>query len=406
MYCTDTVKSQVVVVVVGFCLGGWFSGVVDCAMYPLLFYSAATAFASGKALNDDAIGDDDDALADTWSCIGTWSCLSTYLIKLGITLAFTIPNLFHVRFLGHGLGVLCVLVCLPLLFMCIMALPHISPSRWFEGPAAVNASFGASDCAKLVSLLFWNFNGFSQISTFAGEVDKPSTTYPLALLGGVVITALSYVAPLGAAIGFDGGAVLPWAKWEGGSLAVIAQGIGGQWLGLAVVLSALVGNWGLYSSELLEDSTQLQGLAELGMAPRCLARRHPRWMTPIRAIALQVALTCLLAGLDFTSIITIDNFFSAGQGILEFLACLKLRVSHPDLPRPYRVPLGTWGLLALLVIPVLISAYVLVTTFLETQFSMVLNSVALLFGVVGGAIFVARNPDNGRDAGSCDVRNV
>ena len=129
-------------------------------------------------------------------------------------------------------------------------------------------------------------------------------------------------------------------------------------------------------------------------------------MTPIRAIALQVALTCLLAGLDFTSIITIDNFFSAGQGILEFLACLKLRVSHPDLPRPYRVPLGTWGLLALLVIPVLISAYVLVTTFLETQFSMVLNSVALLFGVVGGAIFVARNPDNGRDAGSCDVRNV
>ena len=64
-------------------------------------------------------------------------------------------------------------------------------------------------------------------------------------------------------------------------------------------------------------------------------------MTPRRAIALQVGLTCLLAGLDFTSIITIDNFFSAGQGMLEFLACIKLRMSHPDLPRPFRVPLGT-----------------------------------------------------------------
>ena len=114
------------------------------------------------------------------------------------------------------------------------------------------------------------------------------------------------------------------------------------------------GQLGALFVELLEDSTQLQGLAELGMAPRCLARRNPRWMTPSRYRAAS-CLTCLLAG--WTSIITIDNFFSAGQGILEFLACLKLRLSHPDLPRLPRTS-GTWGLLALLVIPVLISAYV------------------------------------------------
>ena len=45
----------------------------------------------------------------------------------------------------------------------------------------MNSTFGASDFAKLVSPIL-EFQRVS-ISTFAGEVNKPST-YPLALLGG------------------------------------------------------------------------------------------------------------------------------------------------------------------------------------------------------------------------------
>ena len=36
----------------------------------------------------------------------------------------------------------------------------------------------------------------------------------------------------------------------------------------------------------------------------------------------------------------------------------------------------------------------------------IINSIALLFGFAGGAIFVARNPDNGRAIVGSDVRNV
>ncbi len=48
--------------------------------------------------------------------------------------------------------------------------------------------------------------------------------------------------------------------------------VGGASTALAVSLglSAAVGGWGLFVTELLEDSFQIQGMAESGMMPRFL----------------------------------------------------------------------------------------------------------------------------------------
>ena len=55
-----------------------------------------------------------------------------------------------------------------------------------------------------------------------------------------------------------------------------------------VLLSATLGNWGLFSAELLEDSYQLLGMAEAGLAPKVFAERHSKLRTPINAILLQL----------------------------------------------------------------------------------------------------------------------
>ena len=49
---------------------------------------------------------------------------------------------------------------------------------------------------------------------------------------------------------------------QDGSLSHVARLIGGPFLGGWVLLSALVSNWGLFASELLEDSFQLLGMAQ------------------------------------------------------------------------------------------------------------------------------------------------
>ena len=216
------------------------------------------------------------------------------------------------------------------------------------------------------------------LTTLAGEVEHPGKTLPAALFTAVGVMLLCYVAPLALAAGADPG----WSCWEDGSLSTAAYRIGGTWLGGSVLVSSCLGNWGLFSSELLEDTYQLLGMAESGLAPRWFSERHARTGTPTRAILFQLLIIALLVGLDFSSIMCIDNFFSAAAAALEFAAALKLRHSCPRMNRPYRVPLSSTGLSALLVVPFAATLATLVITASESWLSFAICVGALLLGVL------------------------
>lgn len=141
-------------------------------------------------------------------------------------------------------------------------------------------------------------------------------------------------------------------------------------------------NWGLFAAELLEDSYQLLGMAEMGLAPPFFATRSGCTGTPIRVILFQYLLLALLISLDFDSILCIDNFFSAAAAALEFLAILKLRASQPHLPRPYRIPLGTRGLCAFLTLPILCSLAVCYVTLSAALTDALVIAGALLVGLL------------------------
>jgi len=352
----------------------WCSGVVDNALYPVLLYSTLSALVKGTWADggDDASGEEED-LPDLWMCMGSPQCYRPYLVKLLITVIFTIPNVVSVNLVGQGLQAMCALVLAPFLLLSIMGLAKANPARWSETTAD-----GTVDWTTLLSVLYWNVSGWDCASTFAGEVIAPGRTYPRGLALALVLMLLAYALPLFAASGCD--AAGDWREWSDGSFAAIAQGIGGQWLGILIVASSALGNWGLFASELLEDSYQLLGMAEVGMAPRFFGRRHPRCHTPVNAILFQFCIIVVLIGFDFNTILTVDNFFSATQALLEFAACIKLRISRPDLERPFRVPLPTWGMMLLLVPPSVLSIAVALACVADSVGAATVNFVALLGG--------------------------
>ena len=57
-------------------------------------------------------------------------------------------------------------------------------------------------------------------------------------------------------------------------------------LGAWMLLTSTLGNWGLFAAELLEDSYQLLGMVEMGLAPAFLGGVSAR-DTPVRIIMLQ-----------------------------------------------------------------------------------------------------------------------
>ncbi len=58
------------------------------------------------------------------------------------------------------------------------------------------SGFGAGfSTAVLVAM--WNYMGWDNASTVAGEVENPQRNYPRAMIAATFVTALSYILPLG-----------------------------------------------------------------------------------------------------------------------------------------------------------------------------------------------------------------
>ena len=233
---------------------------------------------------------DSGAPKDLWHCMfaSEGNCGTEYAVKLAIVLGFTLPNLISSRLVGLSLTVLVVFTLLPYFPFVLLGLHKAHMANLLGLPPAGVA------WRPLLSNAYWSLTGFDCVSTLAGELDaNGQRKLPLALLLAGVLMFFSYIGPLlaGAATDPD------WRCWREGSLAHVAHLISGPWLGWWVLASTAVANWGLFSAELIEDSFQLQGMAEVGIAPRVFRHRLSLTGAPIVAIALQLLIISLLVSL-------------------------------------------------------------------------------------------------------------
>ena len=79
----------------------------------------------------------------------------------------------------------------------------------------------------------------------------------------------------------------------------------------------------------------------------------------------------------------VDNFFSVIAGLLEFFACISLRYTQPDLPRPFRIPGPRWALVVGLAPAIFLGFAVASATAFQTP----LTGGLCALGVVIGMLF-------------------
>ena len=146
-----------------------------------------------------------------------------------------------------------------------------------------------------------------------------------------------------------------WAEWKEGYFPKAAVEIGGSWLSTWLTLAALVGATGLLN-ELLRNSSRVPyAMALRGTLPAQLARLHPRFGTPHVSIVVNAVGIAALIPFSFQELVQVDMFLYALALILEFGALVWLRRKAPEMARPYRVPFGIPGVIALAAPPVALS---------------------------------------------------
>ena len=345
----------------------WFSGTVDNALYPVLAYQTAkhvVAGAFGKPIVEYEEESDDLPFA------------YAYAIKLGIVALFTIPNLFAQRLMGKGLAILAGLVILPFVVLVAYGIPHVDFSVLLQ----VRNTALSDGWSDLINILYWNFSGFDCISTCAGEVKNTQSSLFRGLMLSLILVIFTYLIPLSVAAAANDP---EWKYWENGWFSVIATKQGGVWLGVWIVFASFLGNFGMYVAELFEDSWQLCGMADAGLAPSIFSKRHPTHGSPWVSIAFTTAIIATLVAFDFSTILVIDNFFSAASAMLEILAFLKHRKSEPNLVRPYRLPIESFfWLLVAFTIPIVLGSIIMVCSFAPSWVSVAINTGALLAGIL------------------------
>ncbi|KAK3026365.1 hypothetical protein RJ639_040454 [Escallonia herrerae] len=260
------------------------------------------------------------------------------------TLFLSFVNYTGLTIVGYAAVGLGVVSLLPFIIMSLIAIPQIHPHRW----GSLGQQGVKKDWNLFFNTLFWNLNFWDNVSTLAGEVEKPQKTFPIALFSAVILTCLAYILPL---LAVTGAVSVDQSEWESGFMANAAQMISGKWLKIWIEIGAVLSAIGLFEAQLSSSAYQLLGMADLGFLPKFFALRSKWFDTPWVGILLSTAITLGVSYMTFTDIISSANFLYSLGMLLEFASFLWLRRKHPAMKRPYRVPMRLPGLVIMCLIP-------------------------------------------------------
>jgi len=284
-----------------------------------------------------------------------------WMVGLAVVAACTILNIAGVKVVSTTSLWLFFLLSAPFALIVVL-----SPFKYAGLLHAVTTPTTSKvDIIGGLLICMWNYMGWDNASTIATEVERPQRTYPRAMVAAVILVTLTYIVPV-AAVWMTG---LPAGAWETGSWADIAGLLGGPLLRIGLVLGGMMSAFGMFNALVMSYSRLPLAMAQDGMLPRafaCVNSRRAPWVA-ILACAIGWAM-CL--GLGFERLVTIDILLYGASLSLEFVALVFLRFREPELARPFRVPGGLLGAIAIGIPPVLLLGFDLVRSEREVVFGM------------------------------------
>ncbi len=232
-------------------------------------------------------------------------------------------------------------------------------------------------------ICMWNYMGWDNASTIATEVERPQRTYPRAMLVAVCIVAASYVLPF-AAMWMTG---LKSTAWETGSWADIAGLLGGPLLRIGVVLGGMISAFGMFNALVMSYSRLPLAMAQDGMLPAVFGKLQKKSRAPWVAIVALAIGWAMCLNLGFERLVVIDILLYGFSLGLEFVALAMLRFREPELARPFRVPGGLFGAIAIGVPPMLLVGFSIFRSWHEQIWNMSFFKFGMILIAAGVVLY-------------------
>ena len=182
----------------------------------------------------------------------------------------------------------------------------------------------------------WAYTAWHDLSFVAGEVQNPQRTLPRALIAGIGVVVLIYIAANAAYL-----YVLPFDSLRTSTLVasdtmVRILGSAGS---AAVAMMVMVSTFGALNGAVLANPRVFYAMANEGLLFRPLGLVHPRFGTPHVAITVFALLSLVFVwSRSFEQLIESFVLGTWPWLALAVSAVMVLRRRNPGLVRPYRTP--------------------------------------------------------------------
>ncbi|MFN3329847.1 MAG: APC family permease, partial [Pyrinomonadaceae bacterium] len=261
--------------------------------------------------------------------------------------------------------------------------PLIPPQKVDASGNPIFGAFGWSGILTGAAVIFFAYIGFDAVSTAAQEAKNPERDMPIGIIGSLAICTVLYVLVAFVMVGVVSYTQLnvPAPIAEAINAARIrAEGTVFESVLAAmpfiIKLGAVLGLTSTMVVMVLGQPRIFYSMSKDGLLPTWAAKIHPRFRTPYITTIITGAIVALMAG--FVRIDILGELVSIGTlfaFVIVSLGVIIMRYTHPDLPRPFKVPLSPY----FPILSALASAYLMNGLPLDTWLRLILwMSVGLL----------------------------
>ncbi|MEZ5284091.1 MAG: amino acid permease [Vicinamibacterales bacterium] len=239
-----------------------------------------------------------------------------------------------------------------IIFFIAAGATFVKPENW-----SPFAPYGWSGVMAAAAVVFFAYIGFDAVSTTAEEAKNLKRDLPIGIIASLVICTALYLAVSGILSGIvpvvhyrNAAEALPGVTsvdpveaqaFLNAPVAYALAVIGQDWAAGLVSAGAVAGITSVLLVMLMSQPRIFFAMSRDRLLPQGVSKVHPRFGTPYITTIITCVIVAVVAGL--TQIQVVGEMTSIGTLFAFVVVCaavLRLRVTRPDAPRPFRVPFG------------------------------------------------------------------
>jgi APA family basic amino acid/polyamine antiporter len=304
-------------------------------------------FNGGSALWPKALG---DAPFDYKDSVFIWTNSYFDLPAIAIVAIITTVLVMGIKESANFNAVMVVIKLAVVFFVIGVGIRYVKPENWtpfapygyggigFFGIPVWGQIHNGQIAGMLAgaATIFFAYIGFDAVSTQSEEARNPQRDVPIGIITSLIICTLLYIAVASILTG-----MVPYNKINRDAPVsdAFAQ-VGLPWAQFLIAVGALTGITSVLLVMTLSQPRVLLAMARDGLLPpKFFAAVHPRFKTPWKSTILTGIFVATLGG--FLPLNVLAELVNIGTLLAFTIVCaavLIMRKTHPDAPRPFKVP--------------------------------------------------------------------